>query len=202
MNLRPYRQPSRQRARQRQIGQKANAADKIIGKPVEDHRGYRADRGERGDNRGDDWPSTCRCPKDRPHGQLSRRNGFRRVWPPWMRSADTRFALADGLILWGPSPFYGVDLTPLRSKWGDWLLAGSILRLWLAAAKVVRSLHGVAGRALGRRAETRAEESAARKDEKVKAAAKAEALERIKVRCSSLSEGDSYVIAFCLLNNQ
>lgn len=86
----PYRQPSRQRARQRQIGQKANAADKIIGKPVEHHRGYRADRGERGDNRGDDWPSTCRCPKDRPHGQLSRRNGFRRVWPPWMRSADTR----------------------------------------------------------------------------------------------------------------
>lgn len=112
------------------------------------------------------------------------------------------FALADGLILWGPSPFYGVDLTPLRSKWGDWLLAGSILRLWLAAAKVVRSLHGVAGRALSRRAEIRAEESAARKDEKVKAAAKAEALERIKVRCSSLSEGDSYVIAFCLLNNQ
>ena len=82
-------------------------------------------------------------------------------------------ALAGAFVLWNPSPFYGIDLAPLRSSWGGWILGGIVTCLCLAAAKVARGIHAAMAGVLSRRTDRRLSEAAEKKERETKAAAEA-----------------------------
>ncbi len=50
-------------------------------------------------------------------------------------------AVAGGVIIFLPSPIFGVDLGPLRKVWGAWIGAGTIAFAVLMIAKMARTFH-------------------------------------------------------------
>lgn len=50
-------------------------------------------------------------------------------------------AIAGALVLFLPSPFLGIDFSPIKKEYGGWIGAGVIACIALAMAKTIRSLH-------------------------------------------------------------
>jgi hypothetical protein len=63
--------------------------------------------------------------------------------------------IACGLVLFLPSPLFEIDLAPLRSAWGGWVVVGMIGFASLTFAKIARAIHPLLANALVARSERR-----------------------------------------------
>ena len=111
----------------------------------------------------------------------------------------TFLALAGAIILWAPSPLLGVDLSPIRSGWGAWLLVATILCLSLALGKMIRALHASIARSRRERTARQAAEVEERRKKNEEEAARREHADQIRRRCDWLSASEKNLVAFCLL---
>jgi hypothetical protein len=96
-------------------------------------------------------------------------------------------ASACGLVLFLPSPLFGVDVSQVRRDWVGWIAVGMITFALLALAKIARAIHPVIANAVVARSARRALHMK-----------QAEVLAHL----DALSVEERYLLAHCLANNE
>jgi hypothetical protein len=99
----------------------------------------------------------------------------------------TALAFAGGLILFLPSPMFGIDLSPIRAQWSAWIGVGVIVFAALAIGKLVRTIHGTVASAW-----------AIHKMQRGQKKRKAEVLAHL----DTLSEDEKRLLSNCLADNR